>query len=61
MDIPIFEKKYFLLQSSDTLEHTWKVAEGGDFQGPYEERCEPFFPKGDRFQNILGSNEDWDR
>lgn len=61
MDIPIFEKKYFLLQSNDTPRRTLKVAEGGGSQGLYEERCEPFFSKGDRFQNILDSNEDWDR
>jgi len=30
MDIPIFEKKHFLPQSSDIPEHIEKVVEGGD-------------------------------
>jgi hypothetical protein len=29
--IPIFEKKHSSPQNSDILEHTWRVAEEGDF------------------------------
>jgi hypothetical protein len=32
MDIPIFEKKHFWLQSSDIPWRTWIVAGGDDFQ-----------------------------
>jgi hypothetical protein len=35
MGIPIFEKKHFLLQSSDIPKHIEKVVEGGDSQGIY--------------------------
>jgi hypothetical protein len=35
MGIPIFEKKHFLLQSSDIPRHIEKVVEGGDSQGFY--------------------------
>jgi hypothetical protein len=35
MDIPIFEKKHFWLQSNDIPKHTWIVAGGGDFESFY--------------------------
>jgi hypothetical protein len=35
MGIPIFEKRYFLLQSSDIPKHIEKVVEGGDSQEIY--------------------------
>jgi hypothetical protein len=35
MGIPTFEKRYFLLQSSDIPKHIEKVVEGGDSQGIY--------------------------
>jgi hypothetical protein len=48
-----------LLQNSDIPKHTWKVVEGGGSQSFYGERYELLFLKGDRFENILDSNEDW--
>jgi hypothetical protein len=37
MDIPIFGKKHFLLQSSDIPKRIWKVVGGGDFPDSYPE------------------------
>jgi hypothetical protein len=61
MDIPTFENKHFLRQNSDILKHIWKVAQGGDSSGSYEEIDELSFPEDDRSQNTLDPNENWDR
>jgi hypothetical protein len=58
MDIPIFDKKHFLPQSSDIPRHTSKVVEGGDSSDFDGERCVPSFLEGDRSRNILDSNGD---
>ena len=57
MGIPIFEKRHFLLQSSDILKRTLKVVEGADFSDSCSKKYEPFFSKEDRSENILDSNE----
>jgi hypothetical protein len=61
MGTPTFEKKHFLLQSSDIPKRIWKVVGGGDLSDSSPEKHEPFFLKEGHSENILDPNEDWDR